>query len=509
MKKIISLVLAVSAVMALIINSVSASYDSNTKALLTFNQNLTDGAGNTWTADGGAAVSSAQYKFGGASLYLNGSRYIDTPDSNNFYFTGDFTIDFWVYRSATGTGSIWRLFGQSDASGSVASRSVDAAFYLDRLITDYCGASTCIQTFSTQTIPGNVWTHIAIVRSGDTFMQFINGTMDGSITSAGFSINNATSVFTIGKLGLYPYEFMNGYIDEFRVSNIARWTSNFTPATSEYTEEPTAAPTITYTATSTSTPTPTPTATPFGNVGTIPIQYQGQVHLFVLAGQSNMVGVNTPPSGQATSYTIFNFGNNYRWSIGIEPIDSKTGQVDIISADDAGYGPGMSFALRLQEIRPGYVIGLIPCAKSGTSLFQWQRSLSEDTLYGSCLKRIMAASTEGTLEGFIFYQGENEALYGNTPDWEDTFSQLVDDIRSDTSISDLPVVFVQINNLPSSIFPYTSVVQASQASVSIDNVVMVSAIGLPQNADGIHLTVAAEQALGISLANVMDSLLDQ
>jgi hypothetical protein len=493
MKKLISIFVILILVVGLIFSSVYAEYDSNTKVLLHLNTNLTDSIGNVWT-NHGASISSGN-KFGGGSLYLNGSSYIDSPDSDNFYFgNNNFTIDFWVYRAATGVSPIWRLFGQSDSSGSFGSRSVDSAFYLDRLITAYCNKSTCIQTFSSQTVPGNSWVHIAIVRNGDVFSQYINGILDGSTTQPGFNINNSNYPFSIGRLGSYPIEYMNGYIDEFRVSNVARWTTNFTPPISEYSED------------QTHTPTNTPTSTPFGNTGTIPYQYQGQVHLFVLAGQSNMVGVNPAPTGQPTSQTIYNFGNDYRWHIGIESIDSNVNQVDFISSDNAGYGPGMSFALRLQEIRPGYIIGLIPCAKSGTSMFEWQRSLSEDTLYGSCLKRIKAAETMGTLEGYLFYQGENEALFGNNPDWGMKFSELVSNIRSDVVKPNLPVVFVQINNLPDG-FLYTSSVQASQANVSIPNVNMISAIGLPKNEDYIHLTIAGEQSLGISLANSMNLLL--
>ena len=112
----------------------------------------------------------------------------------------------------------------------------------------------------------------------------------------------------------------------------------------------------------------------------------------------------------------------------------------------------------------------------------------------------------GTLDGVLFYQGENDALAGgHYNDWDVYFEQMVTDLRSDTS-ADLPIVFVQINNLPAS-FLYTTNVQASQASVSITGVSMVSAIGLPKIADNVHLTVAGQNTLGYNMANEMDALI--
>jgi len=272
-------------------------------------------------------------------------------------------------------------------------------------------------------------------------------------------------------------------------------------------------PTATPTGTLTPVPTSTPTLPPFQD---IPDQYQGTLHLIVLMGQSNMIGRDPPPANQPTSATVFNFGNDYRWHWGFEPIDSPAGQVDLVSGDMepfntlAGYGPAMSFALRLQDLRPGYLIGLIPCAKGSSSLYDWRRSLSENTLYGSCLKRIWAASTMGTLSGVLFYQGETDAQgEWTTPIYHDgwgmQFKELVNNLRGDTG--KLPVVFVQIGNLPEDRFPYVSNVQQSQASVILPNVVMVSAAGLPTESDGVHLTVSSVQELGHMMADAMDGIL--
>jgi hypothetical protein len=60
----------------------------------------------TVTAFGGATISTAQYKFGGASLDFGdgvGDYYKVTAPSNLFGGTGDMTFEFQYYRKSTGT----------------------------------------------------------------------------------------------------------------------------------------------------------------------------------------------------------------------------------------------------------------------------------------------------------------------------------------------------------------------------------------------------------------------
>jgi len=144
----------------------------------------------------------------------------------------------------------------------------------------------------------------------------------------------------------------------------------------------------------------------------IPQEFQGKLSLFILAGQSNMAGRGqVPESGKNTNPRVFVFGNDYHWRLATEPIDDPGNQVDKVSEDpDAGFSPALAFATSLLEQRPDMAIGLIPCARGGSSIYQWRKSLSETTLYGSCLKRVRAASTMGHAAGALFFQGEADAI---------------------------------------------------------------------------------------------------
>jgi hypothetical protein len=102
----------------------------------------------------------------------------------------------------------------------------------------------------------------------------------------------------------------------------------------------------------------------------LPEEFQGKLSLFILAGQSNIAGRGqVPKSGQNTNSRVYVFGNDYRWRIAVEPIDDPSNQVDKVSEDsDAGFSPALAFATSLLERRPDMAIGLIPCARGGSSI---------------------------------------------------------------------------------------------------------------------------------------------
>ena len=61
----------------------------------------------TVTAVGDAKISTAQSKFGGASIGFDGSGdSLAAPASISHFGTGDFTIELWIYRNNAGTSGI-------------------------------------------------------------------------------------------------------------------------------------------------------------------------------------------------------------------------------------------------------------------------------------------------------------------------------------------------------------------------------------------------------------------
>ena len=88
---------------------------------------------------------------------------------------------------------------------------------------------------------------------------------------------------------------------------------------------------------------------------------------------------------------------------------------------------------------------------------------------------------------------------------------MVGRLRQDLKVPDLPVVVVQLSdpdNRPDS--PRKArgwhIVQAAQQGLQLKCVVTVTAVGLQQNADRLHLSTEAHRALGIRIAEAMHRL---
>ena len=243
------------------------------------------------------------------------------------------------------------------------------------------------------------------------------------------------------------------------------------------------------------------------NQSNIPQKYQGKLQLFILAGQSNMSGLGELPTEIKTNPKIYVFGNDYRWKQAKEPVDDPTNQVDKVSLDTgAGYGPAMDFATTVLKERPDMVIGLIPCAKSGSSIHEWQRNgnLDENTLYGSCLKRVRAASLMGNVAGILFFQGEIDTVdpkedpkrIFSANQWANKFTLLINNLRGDLNSPNLPVVFAQIgSNTEPGRFINWAVVKEQQRKVKLQNSVMITTDDLALK-DYVHFTTASYQTIG-------------
>jgi hypothetical protein len=242
--------------------------------------------------------------------------------------------------------------------------------------------------------------------------------------------------------------------------------------------------------------------------GVVPLSYQGELHLFGVIGQSQFVGVAPVPAIHPESDTVFIFRNNYKWGYGAEPVDLNSGQVDLVSKDSyANMTPAIPFAVRLEELgREG--VGLIPCAKDGSSIDQWQKANEETTLYGSCWKRMLAAQTMGDLDGIIFFQGEYDAhTVALAEAWPAKFVQFVMDIRDDLHNPDLPIVFAQMgtNGAPNSYIGWEAL-KVGQAAIDIPNVSMITTDDLSRY-DVVHLSAAGSITAGRRFAEAMNALL--
>ena len=175
---------------------------------------------------GNAQISTTQSKFGGSSMYFDGTGdYLSyTAGSPAFNLsTGDWTIEAWVYRNVSGVAhQIISLFN-SAGSNSGLSIKINSSNLVqaDNGVTGTTAAGT---------VSANTWVHVAVVRSSGNTQIYVNGTAAGSaITQA----PNTAQFFRIG-ITVNDLDPFNGYIDDLRITRYARYTANFTPPTAAF-----------------------------------------------------------------------------------------------------------------------------------------------------------------------------------------------------------------------------------------------------------------------------------
>jgi len=212
--------------------------DSYTKLLLHMDDTgLSDSSyvNHTTTKNGNAARSSTQSKFGGYSAYFDGAGdYITVQDSVDWAFgTGDFTIDCWIRpTSMVGTTCMVEHYQDNENRWGFELDNNNLGFYVRD------GDVTTVACYGLHGITADgTWHHVAITRDGNDWRVFVDGTQVGSTVSDSSPVPNVSGDLLIGcrKWSGTPNYFYPGYIDELRITKgDARWTSNFTPATSRY-----------------------------------------------------------------------------------------------------------------------------------------------------------------------------------------------------------------------------------------------------------------------------------
>ena len=185
----------------------------------------------TVTAVGSAQISTAQSKFGGASIYSPGSAgsYVNVGIDAvaGSFGTQDFTIELWIYPVAvSGVFLDYRSIG-----GAIITRPT--LFISGSSISYYTNGSTRI---SGGTIVVNQWQHVALCRASLNTRLFVDGAQAGSTYADSTDYTSASSrprLFTVGDSdGIVG---LNGYIDDLRITKgVARYTAAFTPPTTPF-----------------------------------------------------------------------------------------------------------------------------------------------------------------------------------------------------------------------------------------------------------------------------------
>jgi len=195
----------------------------------------------TVVANGNAQIDTAQSKLGGASGLFDGSGdYLSTPDSADWAFGGgDFTIDFWVrFNALPAVGQEHAIISQL-ANGNnlwwIEVRNSGGTYYWNFF--QYEAGTETIAFKRSTTLSTNTWYHVAVVRSGNSWYWFQDGTQLGTTATISAAVANFAGSLYVGQVGNGAW-YLNGWLDEVRVSKgAARWAGDFTPPASAYTAD--------------------------------------------------------------------------------------------------------------------------------------------------------------------------------------------------------------------------------------------------------------------------------
>ena len=180
---------------------------------------FTDQKGNTWVTSGLPVVSTTQSKFGGSSLYSPANTaYLGCALANEAFGTGDFTVEAWIYPTAS---------AHNILLPSATANSWALITYSNNLYWQQAGSNI----FGAGTVNLNAWNHVAVSRSGGTLSGYVNGV---SVYSGANSYNySGTPTRYIGPGPGGPVGSM--YIDDVRLTKgTGRYTTGFTPPTAAF-----------------------------------------------------------------------------------------------------------------------------------------------------------------------------------------------------------------------------------------------------------------------------------
>jgi hypothetical protein len=191
--------------------------------------------------------------------------------------------------------------------------------------------------------------------------------------------------------------------------------------------------------------TPPPTKPPLAptDISTLP-EGTDRLEVYLLMGQSNMKGRGIMPEEPLRDPRIVMMHRKTdEWFLARHPLHLVGNPVDFEGHDNAGIGPGLTFAQAVGAKLDGARIALIPCAVGGTPISRWAKG---QRLYDDCVRKAKLALSQGpagktSIRGALWLQGEAESRSEDLiAAYPAALSDLVDRLRADLASPDLPFV---------------------------------------------------------------------
>jgi hypothetical protein len=193
-------------------------------------ESFVDDTGRTWTSNGNGVLTTGQVAMGSKSYNSSTTGNLSVASDATMVLGSAMTVEFWLYRTAAlGDTTILSSKTANTTTGqtSIGQQSDKG---LGIYLTDGSGWKTLAPAAA---FTLNKWQHCAVVYANGVYTGYIGGVAQGTLTSA-LTFGLSGSTWTIGGNQYNTASQFPGYIDELRVSNIARYTANFTPPSAPF-----------------------------------------------------------------------------------------------------------------------------------------------------------------------------------------------------------------------------------------------------------------------------------
>ena len=229
-------------------------------------------------------------------------------------------------------------------------------------------------------------------------------------------------------------------------------------------------------------------------------------HIYLLMGQSNMAGRGIiEPEDTLTHPRVFMLDKDTSWVLAKNPIH--------FDKSVAGTGLGLTFGKIMAEESPDVKIGLVPCAKGGSSINQWFpdsiHQATDSYPYNEMIAKSKKVLLEGSLKGIIWHQGEADTKSAvDISNYQEKFNTMIDLLKSDLGIQSVPIVIGEIGDFFTERRPLAGELNIvfEQMATQNDCMELVEADNLIHKGDSVHFDSNSYRILGKRYATKMNKV---
>jgi hypothetical protein len=255
-----------------------------------------------------------------------------------------------------------------------------------------------------------------------------------------------------------------------------------------------------------------------------------QVDVFLLGGQSNMVGSGAQ-SQLPDASVLYNESVMLYHSASLnsgQPANQWT-TLRPASNNQNNFGPEIGFGNRMVELYPDRRIALIKHAVGGTNLAEdWNPGAHPgDTSHfgsqyatfvqtvNSGIASLIAQGYEPVIRGMLWQQGERDSRFSAFgPVYGRNLSHFIRRVRAQFDAPNMPFIYGQVLPFPLAGYDYRDEVRQGQKDVdedsghvsATDGARFVPADDLPMNSDNLHVSAAGQMELGIRFAEATSTV---